>query len=134
MNEKRKINQDTQSWNAWILAIGENTKFDKFSITLEFSSSILNEIQDEDAILLSERHQENSYIIAVARVFHKHITQENITYYFDGIIHLETPHSIEELNIPLPPTTETASRLEWSTFERLLKAVANLDWDSFPTI
>ena len=127
-------NTAARTINAWLILLGENALLDDFSLKVVLESSNLLGIQDEDGILIVERRQDKVYAVAFARIFRKRRRLNNTTLYFDGLLSIESPLSIENLEIPPPEKPASITRLDWELFEKALKKSCELEWAAFPVL
>ena len=120
--------------NAWIVRLGDDITFNRFSLTVNLESSSILGVQDEDGVLVVEESEGEVTAIAFARIFRKRSTLNKTILYFDGLLPIEPSLPLGELEITLPEASASISRLEWGGYEKALKTACKVDWTSFPVL
>lgn len=117
--------------NAWFIRLGEHAILSDFIVTIKYNPKLCQGVEEGDGLVLVD---EKANVIAVARVYRKRFTLNDITFYFDGIIKLNPTKTLSELNIPNPTTNAAITRLDWSLFENVSKTLGISGYSSFPIL
>lgn len=106
------MNKVLDTPNVWLAIIDDSVTHDDYSITFTGNVSTFQTISNGDWLLVADKHEQT---IAVAKIYRKHTTLDDITFYFDKLLTLETPTSLSSANI-LRPTSSRVGRLQWADF------------------
>lgn len=132
MVENQNIVQDQgRTNNAWLVQKSNEVVSKEFSVTVKLSSTMLEDIQIQDAFLIVEKRNEDLYVAAAAKIFRKRTTIGSTTFYFDGVV--QFPENILLKDLGISASTASVSRLDWSLFEKAL-SVCKSNWQSFPVL
>lgn len=106
-------NQQTSQNNAaWLVILNSSVIFDIYSITLKGNVSTFQSISNGDWFLIADKQEQT---IVVAKIYRKHTTLDDLTFYFDKLLTLDTPVSLSSANISRP-TSSRVGRLQWNDF------------------
>ncbi|MHB9068762.1 MAG: DISARM system helicase DrmA [Sedimentisphaerales bacterium] len=125
------MDSNKKNTNAWLIKLGQEAAIKDFSVTLKNDPKLVQGVEEGDGFVIAD---EQSNVIAVAQVYRKRFTLSDITFYFDGIIKLNPAKNLSKLNISTPATNTAITRLDWSLFENILKAIGVLDYAAFPAL
>lgn len=118
--------------NAWLVRIGDDTKIEKYSITLSANISECQGIHEGDALLVIEERAEEILIVACARIYRKRSGIRGVTLLFDGV--LEVGNNMVLNEIAEIKGIHSITRIDWSKFEIIFKNYFNMKYSSFPIL
>lgn len=124
------VSKEHHSFNAWIIRLGEEARTNKYSVTLDISSSECQGLHEGDALALVEERSGEVILVAFARIYLKRAILQKTILLFDGILEVES--SI--IGLENVQSLASITRLDWLTFEKSLKTVCNIEFSSFPTL
>jgi len=120
--------------NAWTVILGDNDSLDGLWVTLVRKSTSVDSVQEGDVLTLLQERSDAYEVVAFARVFRIHKSIRNVTFYFDGILPLESAKEISELGFSKDQTESPVERLGWPTFESALKKACGIQFNDFPVL
>jgi hypothetical protein len=107
--------------NAWFLLADESARQVRFFVSITNDPGPVTNIQPGDAIVIGSR--ESLEVGALARAYQVRRSASQTTIYFDGCARVTPGRPVTELEIKLGPEAQTASRLDWSAFEKVERAI-----------
>ncbi len=100
------------------------------------SPHALTEIRN--SLVHPEHKQQGKYdganAVACARIYRIRKNLQATTLYFDAAIPLEPPVELSTLGIIVPDSKSSISRLDWTTFEGVLKTTVDVDFTKMPIL
>lgn len=128
------IKTGADSKNAWFVRLGDAKSFNGFSISLNIGQSESRGIHEGDALIIVTEKTGRLTIIVFASVYRKRSSLNETTIYFDGVVPVESERALEEMGIRPPNMAADIARLDWTTFEMILRSACGFDYSSFPSI
>lgn len=120
--------------NAWIIQLGTESRLEGFSVMIKYGFSGCQGVKEKDSFLIVGNHPEENMAIAITRVYRKRSTIGETTFYFDGIISIDSGIGLKDLGFPTMTTDAAIIRIDWVAFEHALKQVSGHDYSLFPSL
>lgn len=131
-NSARAIAYEPRPQNAWLALLGDSVSLDDFSVTARRNGGAA--VAEGDGFAVVRKNRDGYLVVAFARVYRVRIRSDATTYYFDGIVRLDSPQEAVSLGIPSPSADTVISRRDWPIFENALGAVTGKDFSALPVI
>jgi hypothetical protein len=112
--------------NAWLVSIPNKINIHKFHISIP-RTSLSFDINSGDILVFADK----GIVISLARVFRIRETFDKNIFYFDGYLEAKSPLELSAYGIIISPENEI-TRLEFKTYENLLKTSCMISHNDFP--
>lgn len=118
--------------NAWLILLGDDAHWNRFSVTLIHRSSALQGMNECDGVLLAD--SKGSGLMAFARIYRIRPGLHKTTIFFDAVLPVKGFHTLEDVGIGTTAIRTAVLRLEWPRFEEALKIACGITFDALEVI
>jgi len=113
--------------NAWLVFLSNKITIQQFHVSVP-KTAVSLDVNQGDILVFADKR-----IISFARVFRIRETLKDTIFYFDGYLPAKESHELSEYGITSDPENEI-TRLEFKTYENLLKTSCLISHKDFPTL
>lgn len=128
MNE----NENNRARNAWLIRLGAEAHNHHFSVTVDYGSSFLRNVNEGDGVLIADG--DPLAAVAFARIYRIRANLDGTTFFFDGVEPVDGDRRLADLGVLAHESKTPMSRLEWSIFEAALKKACDVTFNALPVL
>lgn len=118
--------------NAWLICLAARHLNKCFSVTIDHCSSIFQGVKEGDGVLIAGGDQLAA--VSFARIYRIRAKLNETTFFFDGVLPINSEKSLTDLGVTVPESKAAMSRLEWPIFEAALKTTCGIAFDALPVL